>query len=62
MLSSLSFERTVLGNYEQRLRDNMKHHLRQERNRKLGDLRKTLLAFIKHEDSEKIKEILQSHE
>lgn len=40
----------------------MKHQLYQERNRKLNDLKKTLQAFIKHEDSEKIKEILNTHE
>lgn len=40
----------------------MLHHLRLQRNKKLTELKKTLEAFVKHEDSEKIKEILLGHE
>lgn len=62
MMTNLSFEKTVLTNYEDRLKERLRHSLHLSRNRKLSNLKKTLEAFIKYEDTEKINEILESHE
>jgi hypothetical protein len=40
----------------------MVHSFEMSRKRKLGELKKTLEAYVKHEDSIKIKEILVDHE
>jgi len=39
----------------------MIHSFEMSRKRKLGELKKTLDAYIKHEDSLKIKEIMIEH-
>lgn len=40
----------------------MIHSFEMSRKRKLGELKKTLDAYVKHEDSIKIKEVMTEHE
>jgi hypothetical protein len=50
MLVNMSIERDNLNHNELRVRDKMRHSLNVTKNRKLGSLKKTLEAYVKHED------------
>jgi hypothetical protein len=57
----LSNDRSEFQNSEQRAIRNLKHSVDMANNQRVSSLRKSLEAFSQHEDSLRIKEILQDH-